>query len=60
MGYKIAITDSAERDLDAILTYISQTLSNKDAAVSFLSDVEVCYDNLERMPLMYEQCQAGL
>jgi len=56
MAYKIRKTDALERDLDAVIGYIVLSLENKIAAASLLDAIEKYYDNLERMPLMYEAC----
>ena len=56
MAYKIHKTDAFERDLDAVIGYIVLSLENKIAAASLLDAIEKCYDDLERMPLMYEAC----
>ena len=56
MAYKIVKTDSYQRDLDGVVGYIALSLVNKTAAVSLLDAVEKVYDDLERMPLMYEAC----
>lgn len=56
MGYNIIESELALQDLDNILGYISYTLANPSAASSFADEVEACYSNLERMPLMYEFC----
>ena len=57
MGYKVVETEQAVQDLDGILEYIVNALSNPSAAAAFANEVEKCYENLERMPLMYEQCR---
>lgn len=56
MAYKIIKTDSFQRDLEAVISYIALSLGNKPAAVSLLDAIEKTYDELERMPLMYEAC----
>ena len=56
MNYKLVITASFQRDLDAVLAYIVLSLKNKPAAASLLSSIDKCFDNLERMPLMYSAC----
>lgn len=56
MAYKIIKTDSFQRDLAAVISYIVLSLENKPAAVLLLKAIETCYDELERMPLMYEAC----
>ena len=56
MAYKIIKTDSFQRDLEAVISYIALSLGNKPAAVSLLDAIEKTYDELERMPLMYGFC----
>ena len=57
MGYKIAVTDLASDDLNAIVEYIKAQLGNPLAATAFLDAVGDCYDGLTAMPLMFEQCR---
>lgn len=57
MGYKIKNTDSAEHDLDGIVSYMAGELDNPAAAGRFLDEVDACHAHLETMPLMYEQCR---
>jgi len=57
MDYKIKVTPLASEDLDEIVTYIVQELKNPTAAVSFLDEVDTCYDHLTSMPYMYEECR---
>lgn len=57
MAYKVVETELAVQDLNGILEYIAGSLSNPTAASAFADEVEKCYASLERMPLMYEQCQ---
>lgn len=56
MAYKLIQADSFRRDLDAVISYITLTLENKPAAAALLDAIERCYDEIERMPLMYEAC----
>ncbi len=56
MAYKLIKTDSFQRDLDAVIGYIVLSLENRIAAASLLDAVEKSYDDIERMPLMYEAC----
>lgn len=57
MGYKIALTELAARDLDSITEYIAERLSNPTAATAFLDAVDECFGNLETMPLMFARCR---
>ncbi len=56
MAYKVKRTNAFDRDLDAVIGYIALSLENKPAAASLLNDIEKCYGELERMPLMYAAC----
>lgn len=57
MGYKIALTELAARDLDSITEYIAERLSNPTAAAAFLDAVDECFGNWETMPLMFARCR---
>ena len=57
MGYKIVNTLLANQDLDGIVSYIADDLENPAAAANFLDELDECLGRLEKMPLMYEQCQ---
>ena len=51
--YKLVITELAQNDLDSIVKYIAQQLSNPTAAGDFLDEVEKCYSYLKSNPLIY-------
>lgn len=55
--YNLIITDSAQKDLEAIIEYIAIELSNPAAAEALLGEVEKCYDALILQPYMYELCR---
>lgn len=57
MGYRIEMTPLASEDLEEIVTYIAQELENPTAAAAFLDEVDACYEGLETMPFMYEECR---
>lgn len=57
MAYKLIITDSAEKDLDGILTYIITELDNLDAAMKLADDIDEKYGKLEDNPQIYEECR---
>ena len=40
MGYKVLRTESAERDLDEIISYLVEKLCNPPAAVELLSAID--------------------
>ena len=54
MAYKVTISDSANHDLDEILTYISKTLANPKAAADFAAELEEKYTELETHPFLFE------
>lgn len=56
MAYKLVRTDAFQADLDAAIRYIAISLENKIAAASLLTAIEKSYDDIKRMPLMYEAC----
>lgn len=56
MAYKLLKTDAFQRDLDAVIRYITVSLENKIAAASLLDAIEKSYDDLVNMPLKYEAC----
>lgn len=56
MAYKITETELSLQDLDNIVAYIALTLANPSAAAVFVDEVEECYSNLEKLPLMYGFC----
>ena len=57
MGYKLEITPPASEDLEEIIAYIARELGNPTAAAALLDEVDECYENLEAMPYMYEECR---
>lgn len=56
MAYNLVITQMAESELDDIVCYISDDLKNPPAAVSFLEQVENCYNHLVDNPFIYSLC----
>ena len=56
MAYKVRIADTAKTNLDEIIRYIAEKLSNLKAAVSLLADFEKCKNNLKDLPYMYPLC----
>ena len=54
MEYKVKISESAEHDLDGILSYIAGKLANPKAAADFADALEEHYGQLETYPLAYE------
>ncbi|MCL2433271.1 MAG: type II toxin-antitoxin system RelE/ParE family toxin [Clostridia bacterium] len=53
MEYKLDISETAQKDLDEILTYITETLFAPDAAARFADEVETCYLRLQANPFIY-------
>lgn len=51
--YKIVVTAPAERDLEAAVSYISNELKNKQAALNLLDLVEKAVNSLTDMPERY-------
>lgn len=54
MACKLVKTNSFHRDLDAVIAYIVLSLENRIAAASLLDAIEQSYDEIARLPLMYE------
>jgi toxin ParE1/3/4 len=57
--FKLIVTELAHQDLDHIISYIAEKLSNPRAAGDFLEEVTACYGFLRGNPMMYERCQDG-
>lgn len=53
MRYKILVTKSFESDLDAVLSYISGTLKNSNAASNLLKKVKDNIAMLDSSPLAF-------
>lgn len=60
MGYKLQLTENAERDLDAIFAYIMNDLSNIEAALHFAEELERRYALLAETPYLFEACHQPL
>lgn len=56
MAYKVKITDKAKTDLDEIIRYIAETLSNSTAVSHLLTDFLEKKNNLKDLPYMYPVC----
>ena len=54
MEYRVEVSESADRDLDAILTYIADELASPKAASDFADEVDAKYEMLETYPFMFE------
>ena len=53
MVYEVIISESAERDIDEILTYMTVKLANPQAAIDWADELEIRYSELSKYPLMY-------
>ena len=60
MAYNVKITASAEKDLDEILTYIVEELSNPQAAGHLLDEVTKAFHVLAENPMVYPVCTQPL
>lgn len=58
--YKVVISDHAKEDLNEILTYISDVLSNPTAASHFADRLEQTLMQLAEHPYSFEQAQDPL
>jgi len=54
MAYNVVASDSANSDLEEILTYIAETLMNPRAAANFADALDEKYETLETHPLIFE------
>jgi len=54
MAYRVEVSESADRDLDAILTYIAEELASPKAASKFADELDAKYEILENHPLIFE------
>ena len=54
MEYRVEVSESADRDLDSILTYIARELASPKAASDFADEIDAKYEILENHPLMFE------
>lgn len=60
MGYKVLRTESAEKDLDEIISYLVEKRCNPPAAVELLSAIDATYTRLEETPFLYALCRHKL
>lgn len=56
MAYNVKVTASAEKDLDAIVSYIMQELSNPQAAGHLLDEITKMYHVLADNPMIFPAC----
>ena len=55
MEYEIRISESAERDIDEILQYMTEKLASPQAAADWVGELEKRYGELSKYPRMYGQ-----
>ena len=60
MAYNVKVTASAEKDLDAIISYIVQELSNPQAAGHLLDEITKMYHVLADNPMIFPACSQPL
>ena len=60
MAYNVQITASGEKDLDEILTYIVEELSNPQAAGHLLNEITKTFHVLAENPMIYPACTQPL
>ena len=60
MVYNVQITASAEKDLDEILAYIVEELSNPQAAEHLLDEITKTFHVLAENPMIYPACTQPL
>ena len=56
MDCNLIVSELANSDLDGIVGYIIYDLDSPKAAANLLNEIEKCYENLRKNPLMYEKC----
>lgn len=60
MAYNVKVTASAEKDLDAIVSYIVQESSNSQAAGHLLDEITKMYHVLADNPMIFPACSQSL
>jgi len=55
MAFRVTETESAEKDIDAILGYMIREFGNVTAATAFADEIDEKYEKLEGNPYMYEE-----
>lgn len=55
MEFNLAITESANQDMDMIFTYILNQLCNPKAAIDLANEIEGKYDEICINPYMFEE-----
>lgn len=54
--YRLFISETAENDLENIVSYILNKLLNKSATINFLDEVEAAYERITLNPFLYPKC----
>jgi plasmid stabilization system protein ParE len=54
MAFRVEVSESADNDLDAILTYITEELASPRAASDFADELDEKYERLVDHPFMFE------
>ena len=54
MAYKVEVSESADNDVDKILTYIMEELGSPQAASNFADELDAKYERLEEHPFIFE------
>ena len=60
MAFNVKVNASAEKDLDAIVSYIVQELSNPQAAGHLLDEITKMYHVLADNPMTFPACSQPL
>ena len=60
MAYNVKVTASAEKDLDAIVSYIVEELSTPQAAGHLLDEITKMYHVLADNPMIFPACSQPL
>jgi plasmid stabilization system protein ParE len=53
MGYKVVVSEHADKDIDGIIRYIATKLKNQIAARTFIEDLNKHYKLLAEYPLTF-------
>ena len=56
MAYRLVISRNANENIDNIVEYVAEKLSNPHAAAAILDDIENSYGKLEESAEMYPIC----
>lgn len=54
--YKLQITSLYHKELEEILSYMTEHLKNPGAATRLLDEIASCYADLKKSPKMYAHC----